>query len=497
MSDSASDLLLARRRKLEALRSLGIPPFPNDFRPSATTAELRRRFEPVDAGELARCEERFALGGRIVSMRSFGKAAFFHLQDRGGRLQVYVRKDEIGSEAFEVFGLADIGDVVGVEGRLFRTKTGELSLLASSFRIATKSLRPLPEKWHGLADTEIRYRQRYLDLVANPEVLDVFRTRAGVVHAIRRFFLERDFLEVETPMMQPIAGGAAARPFITHHNALDVDLYLRIAPELYLKRLVVGGLERVFELSRVFRNEGVSTRHNPEFTMLEFYLAWADYRDLMELTEELFETIARDLGTGPRLTWGEHEIDLTRPWRRVTLREAVREALGASESDLAGREAIAAFARRHDLEPPAEWGHGKILLELFEKHVETSLVQPTFVIGYPLEVSPLARPSENDPEMTDRFELYVGGRELANAFSELNDPDDQRARFEVQARAKAEGDAEAQPMDEDFLLALEHGMCPTAGEGIGIDRLVMLFANQASIRDVILFPLLRPERGRG
>jgi lysyl-tRNA synthetase class 2 len=492
MPDSASDLLIARRRKLEALRARGGPPFPNDFVPDHTTAEVRARWEGAAAEELAAEGGDVRIAGRIVGARDFGKAAFFHVQDRTGRLQVYAKRGEIGAADFETVRLCDVGDIVGVEGRLFRTRTGELSVLARSFRILTKALRPLPEKWHGLADTEIRYRQRYLDLIANPAVTEVFRTRAAILRTIRAFFAARAFLEVETPMMQLQAGGAAARPFMTHHNALDLDLYLRVAPELYLKRLVVGGFERVFELSRVFRNEGTSTQHNPEFTLLEFYVAYADYRRLMEMTEELFAEIARTVTGGLRVRWGEHEIDLTPPGQRLTLRDAVCRHAGAGEQDLASEGALRAFAARSGVETPKEWGAGKILLELFEAFAEKKLISPTFVVGYPVEVSPLARRSVEDPQTTDRFELFIAGREMANAFSELNDPDDQRKRFESQAQAKAAGDVEAEGMDEDFLVALEHAMPPTAGEGIGIDRLVMLFADQPSIRDVILFPLLRP-----
>jgi len=492
MPDSASDLLVARRRKLEALRAGGGSAFPNDFVPDRTIGELVARFGEMDAERLAQQSEEVRVGGRIVGMRDFGKTAFFDLQDRAGRVQVYVKREELGEEGFERYRLADIGDIVAVEGPLFRTRPGELTVRARSFRILSKALRPLPEKWHGLADTEIRYRQRYLDLIANPDVAEVFRKRATIVRRIREFFVARDFIEVETPMMQLLAGGAAARPFVTHHNALDLDLYLRIAPELYLKRLVVGGLERVFELSRVFRNEGTSTRHNPEFTLLEFYMAYADYRRLMKITEELFCELAREVVGGLELRWNEHEIDLTPPWQRLTLHEAVRRHAGASDADLASDGAIRAFAERRGLTFDGSWGGGEILLELFEKFAEAKLVAPTFVTGYPVEVSPLARRSIEDPELTDRFELYIGGREMANAFSELNDPDDQRSRFETQARARAAGDEEAQAMDEDFLLALEHAMPPTAGEGVGVDRLVMMLTNQSSIRDVILFPLLRP-----
>ncbi len=496
MPDSASDLLLARRRKLEALRARGDALYPNDFRPTHVARELHEAYDAAAAEALEKAGPTIRLAGRIVSTRDFGKTAFFHLQDRSGRIQVYVKRDEIGDDAFEIYRNSDLGDVVGVEGGLFRTKTGELSLLARGFRILTKSLRPLPEKWHGLADTETRYRQRYLDLISNRDVAEAFRKRAVILQTIREYFFERDFVEVETPMMQSIYGGAAARPFVTHHNALDLDLYLRIAPELYLKRLIVGDLERVFELSRVFRNEGVSTQHNPEFTLLEFYLAYADYEVLMGMTEELLCRVADRVAGGRKLRWGEHEIDLTPPWPRLSMREAVLRHAGASEADLAGDAAIRAFAARRGLAVEKGWGPGKVLLVLFEKFVEEKLVQPTFVVGYPVEVSPLARRSAADPAVTDRFELYVGGREIANAFSELNDPDDQRRRFEEQARARAAGDEEAQPMDEDFLLALEHGMPPTAGEGIGIDRLVMLLTDQPSIRDVILFPLLKPVKER-
>jgi lysyl-tRNA synthetase class 2 len=491
MPDSASDLLVARRRKLEALRARGGTLFPNDFVPSATTGELRGRFDTMDSEALEQTKHVARIAGRIVGIRDFGKSAFFDLQDRGGRIQVNVRRDDLGDD-FEIYRNADIGDIVAVEGTLFRTRAGELTVRARSFRVLTKSLRPLPEKWHGLADTEIRYRQRYLDLIANAEVADVFRKRAAILQKIREYFIEREFIEVETPMMQILAGGAAARPFVTHHNALDLDLYLRVAPELYLKRLVVGGVERVFELSRVFRNEGVSTQHNPEFTLLEFYMAYADYWRLMEITEDLFGALARHVAGGLRLQWGEHDVDLTSPWERLTMRDAVRRYAGAEEGDLASRDSLRAFAASRGLELDPAWGSGRILLELFEKFAEHRLVSPTFVFGYPVEVSPLARRNVEDPEVTDRFELFIAGREMANAFSELNDPEDQRRRFEAQARARASGDEEAQPMDEDFLLALEHAMPPTAGEGVGIDRLVMMLTNQSSIRDVILFPLLRP-----
>jgi lysyl-tRNA synthetase class 2 len=492
MPDSGSDLLVARRRKLEALRARGGVVFPNDFVPDRSTAALRARFGEMDAARLEAVDEVVRLAGRIVGARDFGKTAFFDLQDRTGRLQVYVKREELGEAAFETYRQSDVGDIVAVDGKLFRSRAGELSVRARSFRILTKALRPLPEKWHGLADTEIRYRQRHLDLIANPEVADVFRKRAAILQSIREFFVAREFIEVETPMMQLLAGGAAARPFVTHHNALDLDLYLRIAPELYLKRLVIGGFERVFELSRVFRNEGVSAQHNPEFTLLEFYLAYADYRRLMEVTEELFCDLARRITGGLRLRWRDREIDLTPPWERLTLVDAVRRYAGARDEDLASEASLRAFASARGLAMQKDWGAGKVLLELFEAFAEDKLVSPTFVLGYPVEVSPLARRNPDNPEVADRFELYIAGCEMANAFSELNDPDDQRRRFEAQARARAAGDEEAQAMDEDYVLALEHAMPPTAGEGVGVDRLVMMLTNRPSIRDVILFPLLRP-----
>src|SRR5882724_580146 len=403
MPDSSSDLLVARRRKLEALRALGAPLYPNDFVPEHATGEVRERFGQSDAAALEKQDLIVRIAGRIVGLRDFGKTAFFHLQDRTGRLQVYVKKDVLGEHGFETYRQSDVGDIVAIEGPLFRTKAGELTVQARTFRVLTKALRPLPEKWHGLADTETRYRQRYLDLIANPEIAEVFRKRAAILQRVREYLVERGFLEVETPMMQLQAGGAAARPFVTHHNALDLDLVLRIAPELYLKRLVVGGFDRVFELSRVFRNEGTSTQHNPEFTLLEFYMAYADYRRLMEITEELFCDLARSIAGGLALTWGDHAIDLTPPWQRLSLRDAVKRHAGASDQDLASESALRSFAAARGVPLDKSFGGGKILLELFEKFAEAKLVQPTFIIGYPVEVSPLARRSADDPETTDRF----------------------------------------------------------------------------------------------
>ncbi len=428
-----------------------------------------------------------------MALRSFGKAAFVKIADRSGLLQAYLSQDRLG-EDYEIFReCADVGDIVGVEGPPMRTRTGELSLKASRFRILTKNVRPLPEKWHGLADVEIRYRQRYLDLVANPEVAQTFRMRARLVAGIRRFLDQRGFLEVETPMMHTLAGGATARPFVTHHNALDLDLYLRVAPELFLKRLLVGGLERVYEINRNFRNEGISTQHNPEFTMLEFYQSYATYRDLMELTEEMFGLLADELKGARRFPYQGRELSLEAPFRRASVHELVAEAFSLDVAALDDQPRLLALAREHGISVDPAWGPGRLLMTLFEERVEKTLWQPTFVCDFPLEVSPLSRRKEERPDLVDRFELYVAGRELCNAFSELNDPDDQRARFVEQMRHKARGDEEAMPHDEDYIRALEVGMPPAAGEGIGIDRLVMLFADAPSIRDVILFPLLRPE----
>jgi lysyl-tRNA synthetase class 2 len=503
VESEVSDLIASRRRKLEELRRRGVNPFPNDFRPVDTAASVRERFGSLSREQLDAQNETVAVAGRIVAMRDFGKASFLHLQDRSDRVQVYVKRDLVGEESFTQFRLMDIGDFAGVVGRPFRTRTNELTIEAHSIRPLGKTLRPLPEKWHGLTDVEARYRQRYLDLVANPEVRQVFVTRSRLIDRIRAFFTARDFLEVETPMMQPLPGGAAARPFVTHHNALDMDLYLRIAPELYLKRLLVGGFERVFEINRNFRNEGISVRHNPEFTMLEFYWAYATYEDLMRLTEDLFVTLADEVLGQRTLQYGEWTIDLTPPWRRVAIPEYVAErakepldAVVALDLDTI-RRAAATLGVCVDKDYRAHYGPaaaGYMLVDVFEAAAERDLVQPTFVYQYPAAVSPLARRNPERPLFVDRFEAFITCREMCNAFSELNDPDDQRARFEEQLRARAAGDEEAHVMDEDFLRAIEHGMPPAAGEGIGVDRLVMLFTNSPSIRDVILFPHMRPER---
>ena len=494
MMDETSEQMEVRRQKLLKLKESGHAPYPNDFKPNHLTSDIIAEHGGLPDDQLAALSGEFSLAGRIMGVRSFGKASFFHLQDRKGRLQVYVRRDRVGDDAYRLFEQFDVGDVVAVWGRLFRTKTKELTIEARGLRLLSKCLRPLPEKWHGLADVEARYRQRYVDLMVNAEVKELFQKRSRIIRLIRKFFEERDFLEVETPMMQSIPGGAAARPFITHHNALNMELYLRVAPELFLKRLLVGGLERVFELNRNFRNEGISVRHNPEFTMLEFYQAYATYDDLMKLTEDMFATIAQEIAGSLKIRYGEHDIDLQPPWRRISLLDAVAEHAGAEREQLADVASLRCVAEAKGLRFEPGLSFGKLLVDVFEKLVEPHLVQPTFVLDYPLEVSPLARKNEKNPALVDRFELYIGGRELANAFSELNDPSDQRERFEKQAAARKAGDEEAYAVDDDYVRALEYGMPPAAGEGIGIDRLMMLFTDSASIRDVILFPLLRPER---
>jgi lysyl-tRNA synthetase class 2 len=494
LTEDSSEQVEVRRQKLAKLRASGYPVYPNDFKPTHTASEVVLNFAELSDDELTKAPRDIRLAGRIMGIRSFGKASFFHIQDGCGRLQVYARKDRLGDDGYALFQSLDIGDIVGVWGHPFRTKTRELTLDAEGLRLLTKCLRPLPEKWHGLADVEVRYRQRYVDLMVNPEVRQVFEKRSRIVGILRRFFEERGFLEVETPMMQAIPGGAAARPFITHHNTLDMELYLRIAPELFLKRLLVGGFEKVFELNRNFRNEGISVRHNPEFTMLEFYQAYATFEDLIQLTEELFVTIAREIVGSLQVSYGGHAIDLTPPWRRLSINEAVGVHGGATEHDVATLAGLQNFSRERGLQVDLNAPYGKLLVEVFEAVAESQLIQPTVITGYPLEVSPLARKNDHNPALVDRFELYIGGRELANAFSELNDPADQQQRFLEQMAACKAGDETANPMDEDYVRALEYGMPPAAGEGIGVDRLVMLFTDSSSIRDVILFPLLRPQR---
>jgi lysyl-tRNA synthetase class 2 len=489
--EELSELLLQRRRKVDALWEAGINPYPNDFRPEHTSADVKNAFGEVQ--EIAENAATFVVAGRIIARRSFGKAAFIQLQDRKGRLQLYVKKDAVGDEAFATFESFDIGDIIGASGWPFRTKTGELSLHVTGIRLLTKSLLPLPEKFHGLTDVETRYRQRYVDLIVNPEVREVFVKRSRVISLIRDFMVKNDFLEVETPMMQQIPGGATARPFVTHHNALDMELFLRIAPELYLKRLVVGGFDRVFEINRNFRNEGISIRHNPEFTMMEFYQAYATFNDLMDYTENLFCHVAQELLGTLEFSYQEQPISFQRPWKRLTVKEAILEHGEIDAKALADRDLALAYARSIGLDLPDDIGYGKLITEIFEEVAETKLIQPTFITAYPTEVSPLSRKSDHDPEIVDRFELFCAGREIANAFSELNDPVDQKERFLAQVAAKDKGDEEAHYMDEDYIRALEYGLPPTAGEGIGIDRLVMLLTDSPSIRDVILFPQLRKE----
>lgn len=487
-------LTAQRREKLAAIRERDAVAFPNDFRRDALAADLHRDHGEADAAALEAQPVAVNLAGRLMTKRIMGKASFAHLQDMSGRMQVFLQRDSLPEGQYEAFKSWDLGDIIGVEGQLFRTKTGELSVRVASARLLTKSLRPLPEKFHGLTDAETCYRQRYLDLIMNEDSRRVFRLRSAIVHYIREFLTDRGFLEVETPMMQVIPGGARARPFITHHNALDMDLYLRIAPELYLKRLVVGGFEKVFEINRSFRNEGLSTKHNPEFTMIEFYQAYADYRDLMDLTEALLRGMAQKLLGGTVVTYQGTDYDLGQPFRRMTVLESILHYNpDITAADLAGRESAAAIARRLGIKVEANDGLGKIQTEIFEKTVEDRLFEPTFITAYPAEVSPLARRNDADPFITDRFEFFVGGRELANGFSELNDPEDQAERFRKQVEDKAAGDEEAMHYDADYIRALEHGLPPTAGEGIGIDRLVMFLTDCPSIRDVILFPHLRRE----
>jgi lysyl-tRNA synthetase class 2 len=493
---SESELLKTRREKNDALKAEGIELYPNDVRVTATTDEILKRFGDWDNEALMKTEERFEVAGRLMAMRSFGKAAFINIQDRRGRIQVYIKKNSVGEDAFSLFRRLDIGDIVLTAGRVFKTKTGELTIEAVEIRLLSKSVRPLPEKWHGLTDVETRYRQRHLDLIVNPGIKELFQKRSLIIQLIRHFMQERDFLEVETPMMHPMAGGAMAKPFKTHHNALGMDLYLRIAPELYLKRLVVGGMERVFEINRSFRNEGISTLHNPEFTMMEFYLAYATYQDLMIFTEELLTYISEKIVGSPKIMYQGTEIDLTPPWSRMSVKESIIKYSDVAPEVLEDREKAVAYTKSLDLAVDDDESLGKVIMAIFEETVEDKLIQPTFITSYPIEVSPLSRKTADDERFTDRFELYINGREIANAFSELNDPEDQRERFMMQLKERESGDQEAHEMDEDYIRALEYGMPPTAGEGIGIDRLVMLLTDSPSIRDVILFPQLRPKDGR-
>ena len=489
-----SDLLKVRLEKIAALKAAGIDLYPNNIRPQNTTEEILAEFGNSEAEALAELKQQFSIAGRLMAMRNFGKAAFIKIQDRKGQIQSYVAKDILSENAFFVFKKLDIGDIVYISGKLFRTKTNELTIEAHDLCLLSKAMHPLPEKWHGLTDVESRYRQRHLDLISSPTVKEIFIRRSRIIQLIRQFMDKHDFLEVETPMMQPRAGGAVARPFKTHHNSLDMDLYLRIAPELYLKRLVTGGMERVYEINRNFRNEGISTFHNPEFTMLEFYRSYATYEDLMSYTEELFAFIASNIFGALKFTYQGTEIDLSPPWRRISVKDALLQMAGMDNSALNDLTQALAFARGVGCEVKNTDPLGKVLMAIFDQVVEKKLIQPTFVTHYPVAVSPLSRRSDTDPDIVDRFELYIYGREIANAFSELNDPADQKERFLQQLKERETGDDEAHEMDEDYIRALEYGMPPTAGEGIGIDRLVMLFTDSASIRDVILFPLLRTKQ---
>lgn len=491
MSEEFTEQVRVRREKLAAYREEGLEPFGGKFERSHLAKDLDGLYSSFTKDELAEKEDPVKIAGRLMTKRGKGKAGFAHLQDSSGQIQIYVRKDEIGDEAYEVFKKIDIGDIVGVSGVMFKTNVGELSVMAKEFEILSKSLRPLPEKYHGLKDIEQRYRQRYLDLITNLDSRETFFLRSKIIRSMRRYLDDHDFLEVETPTMHAIPGGATARPFETHHNALDIPLFMRIAIELHLKRLVVGGMEKIYEIGRVFRNEGVSTRHNPEFTMIELYEAYADYNDIMELTENLIAHIAEDVLGTTTVIYGEDEIDLKPRWKRLHMVDAVKEYTGvdfwADVSDSEARD----LAKEHGVKIEDTMGYGHVVNEFFEQKVEHELVQPTFIFGHPVDVSPLAKTNTEDKRFTDRFELFIVRREHANAFSELNDPIEQRARFEAQVKEREQGNDEAHLMDEDFLEALEYGMPPTGGLGIGIDRLVMLLTNSASIRDVLLFPQMR------
>ncbi|CNI17489.1 lysine--tRNA ligase [Yersinia mollaretii] len=485
--------LQARREKLAVLREKGIA-FPNDFRREHLSDQLHAEYGSKENEELEALNIEVTVAGRMMTRRIMGKASFVTLQDVGGRIQLYVSRDDLPEGVYnEEFKKWDLGDILGARGKLFKTKTGELSIHCSELRLLTKALRPLPDKFHGLADQETRYRQRYLDLIANDESRKTFQVRSQVMSGIRSFMVEKGFMEVETPMMQVIPGGAAARPFVTHHNALDIDMYLRIAPELYLKRLVVGGFERVFEINRNFRNEGVSPRHNPEFTMMELYMAYADYKDLIVLTEELFRTLTENILGSSVVQYGEQTFDFGKPFAKLTMKEAIcKYRPETNVADLDDMDKAVAIAESLGIKVEKSWGLGRVQCEIFEETAESHLIQPTFITEYPAEVSPLARRNDDNPFITDRFEFFIGGREIGNGFSELNDAEDQAQRFADQVSAKEAGDDEAMFYDEDYVTALEHGLPPTAGLGIGIDRMVMLFTNSHTIRDVILFPAMRP-----
>ncbi|MEK3936372.1 lysine--tRNA ligase [Sporosarcina sp. FSL W7-1349] len=489
--DELNDQLLVRRQKMEDIRESGLDPFGARFERTHLSNEIREQYDQLSKEELDETSHEVVIAGRIMTKRGKGKAGFAHIQDLGGQIQIYVRQDAIGEEAYKLFTSADLGDIVGIKGTVFKTKVGELSVKALEFTFLTKALRPLPEKFHGLQDIEQRYRQRYLDLIATEGSKETFILRSRIIQSMRRYLDGIGFLEVETPMLHSIAGGASARPFITHHNALDMTLYMRIAIELHLKRLIVGGLEKVYEIGRVFRNEGISTRHNPEFTMLELYEAYADYQDIMELTENLIAHVAQDVLGTTKVKYGEDEIDLSPGWTRLHMADAVKQYTGVDFWNEMTKEEAHALAKEHGVEVTNMMEVGHVLNEFFEQKVEEQLVQPTFIYGHPVEISPLAKKNPEDERFTDRFELFIVRREHANAFTELNDPIDQRERFEAQLLEKEQGNDEAHEMDDDFIEALEYGLPPTGGLGIGIDRLVMLLTNAQSIRDILLFPQMR------
>jgi lysyl-tRNA synthetase class 2 len=495
MSDqSESRILTARKEKVEQVREQGINPYPNDYKRQNNCKDVRSDMDGMTPEQIEGSGKRYVVSGRIMAVRDFGKAAFLQLEDSSDRIQVFIKKDVLGEEGYALYKMWDVGDIVGVSGTPFVTRTAELTIQADQIALVTKAVRPLPEKWHGLKDIEIRYRQRYVDLIANPEVREVFRRRTALIRNIREHLDENGFMEVETPMMQPIPGGATARPFVTHHNTLDMDLYLRVAPELYLKRLVVGGFDRVYEINRNFRNEGISTMHNPEFTMLEFYMAYADYQDMMDFTEEFLKTVVQKAAGGTTITYQGTELDFGRPFTRLSFYEALHNVKGFSKDMAADHSKAAAFARKAQIPVSDKDPLGKVHLKIFEHFVEPGLTEPTFVYDYPISVSPLSRRSDVDPEVAERFELFAAGMEIANGFSELNDPRDQEDRFRQQVAELDAGDEEAHRMDSDYIRALEYGLPPTAGEGIGIDRLVMLVTDSPSIRDVILFPHQRAEQ---
>ena len=486
-----NELLTIRRNKLDELRKLGVDPFGEKFVKSHSAQEVLSAYSDYSQEELEKMNVEVSMAGRIMQKREMGKASFAHIQDVSGKIQIYVRQDKIGETMYQAYRLLDIGDIVGVKGTVFKTKTGETSIKVMELKVLCKSIYPLPEKFHGLKDVEMRYRQRYVDLIMNPDVKQTFILRSKIIQSMRKFLDARGYLEVETPTLHTIAGGAAARPFITHHNALDMELYMRIAIELHLKRLIVGGLEKVYEIGRVYRNEGVSTRHNPEFTMIELYEAYADFHDIMELTENMIMHIAQEVLGTTQIRYQEHEVNLAAPWKRISMVDAIKETVGVDFSRQMSDEEAHRLAREHGVQVQPEMTFGHIVNEFFETFVEQTLIQPTFVYGHPVEISPLAKKNEQDPRFTDRFELFIVGREHANAFTELNDPIDQKERFEKQLKEREQGNDEAHMMDMDFIRALEYGMPPTGGLGIGVDRLVMLLTNSPSIRDVLLFPLMR------